>query len=100
MATTLLRTRIDSKRIREARKILDGIGVKPADAVNMFFAQVVAHRGIPFAVQEEGYAYAAREYGVTPAELDAKVTALDRDYRREKKAGTVRRFHGLADLRE
>lgn len=50
MSTTLLRTRIDTRRIHEASEILEAIGLTPGDAVNMFFAQVVQHRGIPFPV--------------------------------------------------
>ncbi|MDR0902704.1 MAG: type II toxin-antitoxin system RelB/DinJ family antitoxin [Opitutaceae bacterium] len=100
MSTTIVRTRVDSARIRAARKILNDIGLKPADAVNMFFAQVVAHQGIPFAVQRDGYAYAMSEYGLAKEEVDRAHAGIKRGIARERKAGTVREFHGVADLLE
>ena len=69
MATTLLRARVDRGQAAAAKKILAGLGLKPGDAVGMLLAQVVAHRGLPFPVQEEGYAYARSEYGLTPREV-------------------------------
>jgi addiction module RelB/DinJ family antitoxin len=77
-ATTLLRTRVDRSRAREAKKILAGLGLKPGDAVNLLFAQIVNRRGLPFAVQEEGYAYAEAEYGVSPAELGRAAESIHR----------------------
>jgi len=79
MPTTLLRTRVDSGRAREARKILARLGLKPGDAVNLLFAQIVNQRGLPFAVQEEGYAYAQAEYGLSPQELDRAAERIGRE---------------------
>ena len=64
----------------------------------MLFAQVIAQRGLPFAVQEDGYAYAANEYGLAPGELDAAARRIRRRIERERKAGTLTEFKG--DWRE
>lgn len=50
MKTELLRVRVDAARAKKARGILAAVGLKPADAVNVFFAHVVARGGIPFPV--------------------------------------------------
>ncbi len=89
MATTILRTRVDTRRAAAARKILAGLGLDATSAVNMLFAQVIAHRGLPFAVQEDGYAYAQNEYGLTPAELDRAAARITRDAARAVKRGEV-----------
>ncbi len=52
MATTLLRTRVDRTRAREAAKIFRRIGLKPSAAFDLFLAKVVAVRGLPFHVSE------------------------------------------------
>ena len=52
MATTLLRTRVDRTRAREAAKIFRRIGLKPSAAFDLFLAKVVAVRGLPFPVSE------------------------------------------------
>jgi addiction module RelB/DinJ family antitoxin len=94
MATTLLRTRVDRDRTKEATKILGRLGLKPSDAVNMLMAQIVYRRGLPFDVQESGYAYAQSEYGLTPAEMDAAEKRIRQRIAKEKKAGTIREFRG------
>ena len=98
MSTVLIRTRVDTTRAKAAQKILSGLGLKPAEAVNMFFAQVVSRRGIPFAVQEAGAAYVEKEYGVTPGELDRAARRIKREAARARKAGEVTVFKG--DWRE
>ncbi|MDI1247486.1 MAG: type II toxin-antitoxin system RelB/DinJ family antitoxin [Lacunisphaera sp.] len=98
MATTLLRTRVDARRAAAAKKILDGLGLDATTAVNMLFAQVIARRGLPFAVQEDGYTYAQSEYGVTAAELDATAKRIRRRITLERKAGTVRPVKSADDL--
>jgi addiction module RelB/DinJ family antitoxin len=52
MATTLLRTRVDRTRAKEAAKIFQRIGLKPSAAFDLFLAKVVAVRGLPFPVSE------------------------------------------------
>ena len=87
MATTLIRTRVDARRAAAAKKILAGLGLDATSAVNMLFAQIVARRGLPFAVQEDGYAYAQSEYGVTPAELDAAAKRIKREAAAARRRG-------------
>jgi|ERR1035438_3730993 addiction module RelB/DinJ family antitoxin len=89
-ATTLLRTRVDKSRAQEAKKILAGLGLKPGDAVNLLFAQIVNRRGLPFAVQEEGYAYAKAEYGVSPAELDQAAKSIHRESEQARRRGEIK----------
>ena len=98
MATTLLRTRVDARRAAAAKKILAGLGLDATSAVNIFLAQVVAHRGLPFSVQEDGYAYAASEYGLTPEELDRAAERIKRDVTRARRRGELTEFKG--DWRE
>lgn len=98
MATTLLRARVDTRHAVAAKKILAGLGLDTTTAVNMLFAQVVAQRGLPFAVQENGYAYAASEYGLTSAEMDAAAKRIRRGLARERKAGTIRPVRSADDL--
>ncbi len=98
MATTLLRTRVDARRAAAAKKILHGLGLDATSAVNMLFAQIVARRGLPFSVQEEGDAYAASEYGLTPAEMDRAAKRIKRDVARAVKRGEATEFKG--DWRE
>ena len=98
MSTTIIRARVDSKHAKNAREILSSIGLKTSDAVSMLMAQIVAHRGIPFAVQEDGYAYAMREYGATPEEVGAASARMNANIARERKAGTIKRIRKLEDL--
>ena len=49
-ATTLFRTRVPKARLRKAEKVLGKLGLKPGDAVNMFFAQLELRGDMPFAV--------------------------------------------------
>lgn len=49
-ATTKLSTQVPVKRLRRAEKILDKLGLTPADAVNMLLAQIEMRRGLPFEV--------------------------------------------------
>jgi addiction module RelB/DinJ family antitoxin len=99
MSTTILRTRVDTRRAAAAKKILAGLGLDATSAVNMLFAQVIARRGLPFAVQEDGYAYALSEYGLTPAEMDAAEERIRRGIERERKAGTLKTVRSIDDLR-
>jgi addiction module RelB/DinJ family antitoxin len=53
MSTTLLRLRVETTRARRAKAVLADLGLKPADAINLFFAQVVSRQGLPFAVYRD-----------------------------------------------
>jgi DNA-damage-inducible protein J len=47
-ATISVRTDISTKQ--KAEGILQKLGIKPTDAVNLFYRQVILNRGLPFEV--------------------------------------------------
>ena len=49
--TANLYARIEPKLKSEAESILCGLGVPVSNAINMFYRQIVIHRGLPFAVR-------------------------------------------------
>lgn len=49
-SSILLRTRVPSSRMERVEEILDRLGLKPGDAVNMFFAQIELRGSLPFEV--------------------------------------------------
>jgi addiction module RelB/DinJ family antitoxin len=57
MATTVLRTRVDRTRARQAGEIFQRIGLKQDAAFDLFLAKVVAVRGLPFPVGESDDGY-------------------------------------------
>ena len=71
--TANLYARIEPELKNEAETILSGLGVPVSNAINMFYRQIVIHRGLPFAVQ-----FPARHIPniatMTDAELDAEVS--------------------------
>jgi DNA-damage-inducible protein J len=71
--TANLYARIEPELKNEAEAILSGLGVPVSSAINMFYRQIVIHRGLPFAVQ-----YPSRSLinaaTLTEAQLDAEVT--------------------------
>ena len=70
--TANLYARIEPELKNEAETILSGLGVPVSNAINMFYRQIVIHRGLPFAVQ-----YPPRSLmnaaTLTDAQLDAEV---------------------------
>lgn len=51
--STNLLAQVSVKRLRRAEKILQKLGLTPADAVNMLLAQIEIRRGLPFEVSTE-----------------------------------------------
>ena len=49
--TATIHSRIDDKIKIKAEKILKTIGLGPSDAVDIFYRQIILHRGIPFPVE-------------------------------------------------
>ena len=49
--TANLYARIEPELKNEAETILCGLGVPVSNAINMFYRQIVIHRGLPFAVK-------------------------------------------------
>lgn len=48
--TANLYARIEPDVKEEAEKILDSLGVPASNAINMFYKQIILHRGLPFDV--------------------------------------------------
>ncbi len=49
-ATTLFRARVPTKRLKNASKILNQLGMKPSDAFNLLLAQIELRKALPFEV--------------------------------------------------
>jgi len=59
--TVLLRARVPARRLKKAEKVLDRLGLKPGDAVNMLLAQIELHDGVPFDLTTSPRLLSARE---------------------------------------
>lgn len=51
MATEPTNLRLDAHAKHQAYAIFEQVGLKPAQAVNLFLQQVVLHKGLPFDVK-------------------------------------------------
>ena len=71
--TANLYARIEPQLKTEAESILCGLGVPVSNAINMFYRQIVIHRGLPFAVQFP-FTSLLNAATLTDAQLDAEVT--------------------------
>ena len=49
--TANLYARIEPEVKEEAEKILDSLGIPASNAINMFYKQIILHRGLPFEVK-------------------------------------------------
>jgi addiction module RelB/DinJ family antitoxin len=70
-ATTIVKTRVPTRRLQRAGKVLDKLGLKPDDVFNMLLAQIELRQGLPFEVSakpllsaEEQGAVWTEAYGV------------------------------------
>ena len=70
--TANLYARIEPELKNAAETILGGLGVPVSNAINMFYRQIVLHRGLPFAVQFPAK-HLPNAATLTDAELDAEV---------------------------
>ena len=50
MKRAVIHTTIDPKLKEDALAILSKLGLKQADAINLFFSQIVLRKGLPFDV--------------------------------------------------
>ena len=89
--TEQVRYRIDRNLIREAETVCKDLGMSPAQAVSMFFAQLVKVRGLPFRPSSFP---ALDEYGVSLAEAEAAVDKARRELNADAKAGRLVEFEG------
>jgi addiction module RelB/DinJ family antitoxin len=53
-ATAIVRTRVPTRRLQRAERVLRKLGLTPADAVNMLLAQIEIRQGLPFEVRVQG----------------------------------------------
>lgn len=49
----ILRTRVDSRRKARVEKILSQLGLTPAQAINIYFAQIERRKAIPFPISAD-----------------------------------------------
>jgi antitoxin component of RelBE/YafQ-DinJ toxin-antitoxin module len=97
-ATTLVRARVNTDRVKKVSRILSRMGLKPADLVNMVFARTEQAATIPFPLLDEGADYVRREYGVTDADMARFVQRQRLHLARERKAGTIHPVRSADDL--
>ena len=48
--SVLVRARVPSGRYQRAEHILESLGLKTNEAINIFYAQVERHQGLPFSM--------------------------------------------------
>ncbi len=48
--TVLFRARVPARRLKRAQKVLERLGLKPGDALNMMLAQIELRQALPFEV--------------------------------------------------
>ncbi len=80
MKDNVVRSRIDSDLKAHASKVLAACGLEPSDAIRLFFQQVVAHNGIPFAIRGAAPKLSADQLAVLKRESqerDRRIAASD-----------------------
>jgi len=50
LSTTVFTAEVPARRLRRAEKILNKLGLSPAEAVSMLLAQIELRKGLPFDV--------------------------------------------------
>jgi addiction module RelB/DinJ family antitoxin len=89
--TEQVRYRIDKKLVKKAERICAEIGISPAQAVSMFFAQMVKVGGVPF---RPSMFPALEEYGVSVGEAEAAEADARRELDAQEKSGRLVEFKG------
>ena len=90
--TATLYARIEPNLKTEAEGILGNLGIPVSNAINIFYRQIVIHRGLPFEVKLAPSPL-INCATLTDAELDAEIQrGLD-----DVTAGRTRPFHDVAD---
>lgn len=85
------RSRIDAQLKREAEAVLREIGLSPRAALELFYAQIVKLRALPF---RPSAFPALDEYGATLEEAAAAEDRVMAEFEADRKAGRVRTFTG------
>jgi addiction module RelB/DinJ family antitoxin len=86
-----LRYRVNAGLKKQAEKILENIGCDPANAVAMFYAQIVALGGLPFRPSEFPV---LEEYGATIKDADRAEAAVVKEFESDRKADKTIIFTG------
>jgi len=86
-----VRYRIDKTLLKEAGKVCASLGMTPAQAVSMFFAQLVKLRGLPFRPSEFA---ALDDYGVTLEQARRAEVEARRELDADEKQGKLVEFKG------
>jgi len=94
VATTQIRARIPTARLKKVRGILSGLGTDTSNVINMMFAQIERDCHLPVEITgaasaEDGYEYARREYGLTRKEVDAFSASMHKEVAEARKNGTL-----------
>lgn len=91
--------RLSRSYLSAATPILKRLGVDSRSAIEMFLAQVVSRKAIPFPVALSGPEYAAIEYGMTAAEVTAAGKRMRRASANARQSGGTREVSGIDSLR-
>lgn len=100
MPTATKTVRISRSRLAEAGPILERLGMDSRSAIELFLAQVVSRKAIPFAVALPDSEYAATEYGLSAADVVAAGKRMRRASSGAHRSGGVRAVSGIDSLRE
>ena len=98
--TTTKTIRLSRSRLSAAGPILERLGMDSRAAIELFLAQVVSRKAIPFPVALPDSEYAAAEYGVTAAEIAAAGKRMRRASDAARRSGGIRAVSGIDSLRE
>jgi addiction module RelB/DinJ family antitoxin len=92
--------RLSRSRLSAAGPILERLGMDTRAAIELFLAQVVSRKAIPFPIALPDSEYAAAEYGITSAEVAAAGKRMRRASEAARRSGTIRTISGIDSLRE
>ena len=80
-----LQVRIDSKTKNAARKIFESLGLDTSSAIQLYFRQVINHRGIPFRIITEN--------GFTPEKEARIIRETQEAIKHGKRYATAEEMH-------
>jgi addiction module RelB/DinJ family antitoxin len=89
--TDIARIRIDSKLKREAEGVLKEIGLTPRAALELFYAQLIKLKALPF---RPSAFPVLEEYGGTLPQSEAAEKAVIAEFEMDRKAGRTFEFKG------
>jgi addiction module RelB/DinJ family antitoxin len=99
--TTSTKTiRLSRSRLSAAVPVLERLGMDSRSAIELFLAQVVSRKAIPFVVALPDSEYAAAEYGLTAGDIAAAGKRMRRSSDAARRSGEVRAVSGVDSLRE